>query len=158
MVEIEKGAPTFHLIEERLIEAAACWRRAPGVAAPSARATDGPWHLITKDWGDLLAALEGGHDIDARLRTAALTREEIGRRDEASGWIEAHVAEAGDRRIVWMALFHKADGRQPDWAWIMRQAGLRMGRDGVRMRYTRAVGGIVRALDRMGAPVAWAGI
>lgn len=143
---------TFDTVEDRLIEAAACWRRAPGGQRKQIMATDGPWHLIVADAGDYDARGGDGVSSDVVLRPASLSRAEVGRMEEATRWVELYVGES-DRRIVWMALFHKADGRTPDWRWIMGQVGLRRGVDGVRMRYNRAVGAIAKAVDRARVPV-----
>jgi hypothetical protein len=132
---------TFDLVEERLIEAAALWNRAPRVGAGGGYATDGPWHLVLREWGDWDA-----HE-DKPLRPAQLTRYEVGRRDEATAWVEAYVEPEEDRRILWLALYQKADGRRPDWAWIMKQIGWKRGRDGVRMRYRRVVTRVAQGLD-----------
>ena len=148
---------TFDLVEERLIEAAACWRRAPGGRHRPMMATDGPWHLIVADAGDYDARGGDGVSSDVALRPASLSRAEVGRMEEATLWIEVHVGES-DRRLVWLALFHKADSRQPDWRWIMGQIGVRRGLDGVRKRYSRAIAGVARALHKSRVPVVMARI
>lgn len=144
---------TYDLVEERLVEAAALWRRSPG-DGKWPFAADAPWHQMkrineTKD-GFLFHDARGCDltSSDVPLRPLPPTREEIGRRDEASAWLERYLDREIDRRVIALALDAKAYGHRPDWAWIMRRVGIERGRDGVRMRYERAVGRITKALTK----------
>lgn len=136
---------TFELVQERLIEAMLLWRRSPGGGAwPFA--SDGPWHLIRKEWSDW----------DARdpkpLRSLPLTRDEVRQRDETSQWM-ALVGER-DRPLVVLAITWKARGySQIPWKRMLRPLGLKFGADGLRMRYGRAIRAIAVELERRKVPV-----
>lgn len=145
------SAWTHELTENRLIEAAALWGRTPREGGGSRYASDGPWHLMLREWEDW-----GAHE-EKPLRRAQLSREDVARRDEATAWVQAHVEREEDRRIVWLALYSKADGRRPNWRWIKSRVAVKGGPDTMRMRYVRAVAAIAMGLNAAKIPVvqAW---
>lgn len=157
---------TPELVEERLIEAAAVWRRSKDREAHWQRLR-ACWPDVRHEydyWFDYRAEGKDGAPAEQRADLKALrlpvippSRAEMARRDAASGWIEQHVPER-DRRLVWLALVDKAAGRRPDWARILRKMGLARGKDGLRMRYARAMAGTARALNGAGVAVEAAGI
>ena len=131
---------TFDLVQERLVEAMELWRRSPG-GGKWPFASDGPWHLIRKEWSDW----------DARdpkpLRSLPLTRDEVRRRDEASGWFA--IINERDRPLVVLAITYLARGYgQVPWKRMLAPLGLKFGSDGLRMRYGRAIRALAMDLER----------
>lgn len=130
---------TFDMVQERLVEAVHLWRRSPGDGR-SPYATDGPWELASSDlWGPDV-------DKDAPLRPLPLRRREVAARDEASAWL-LFVPER-DRRLVVLAVTALAKGyKQVPWMDLRRPMGVKLGADGLRMRYGRAIRRICERLS-----------
>lgn len=140
--EAALGFWSFEAVEARLVETVELWRRMPG-GGPSPVAKDGPWHLIRAEWGDYA-------DADAAPRRLPLTRAEHAAMIEASGWLA--FAPERDRRLVVLAVTELARGRgQVPWLELRAKMGVRFGADGLRMRYSRAITAIARALNRRNA-------
>ena len=129
---------TFDAVQARMVEAVQLWWRMPG-GGQSPYAADGPWDLIRAEWGDY-------YDPDARPRPLPLSRAEVGRMTEASEWM-AWVPER-DRRLVTLALAMLAKGAaQVAWMRLRRPLGVRLGADGLRKRYGRAISAIAARLN-----------
>lgn len=122
----------FDRLEARLVEAVEFMNRLPkGGAWPFA--SDGPWHLIVKDWWDWDA-----HE-DKPLRRVPLTADQIERMNEALGWLLL-IPSADDRRLVGMALRNLAAGRKSvPWTKLLKPLGVKHGAHGLRKRYSRAL-------------------
>jgi hypothetical protein len=139
---------TFDLVREALVEATVLWRRSPGEGRwPFA--SDGPWHLMSRDVqaGDYDA--RGGFDSssDVAVRPLPLSREEVDRRDAVSEWMMM-VPAAADRRLLAVCLeFHARGYTQLPWAKIMRWMGVRRGKDGLQKRYRAALRAIAEGLN-----------
>lgn len=139
---------TFDLVREALVEAALLWRRSPG----SGRwpfASDGPWHLMSRDVhaGDYDA--RGGFDSssDVAVRPLPLSRVEVERRDAVSEWI-GMVPKEEDRRLLALCCEFYARGfAQLPWRRIKRVMGVERGEAGLRKRFERAVGAIAMSLN-----------
>jgi len=139
---------TFDLVREALVEASVLWRRSPG----SGRwpfASDGPWHLMTRETsaGDYDA--RGGFDAssDVAVRALPLSVEEVERRDMVSEWLRL-VPKAEDRRLVAVCCEIYASGtKQLPWGRIKRVMGVERGEGGLRKRFERAVGAIAMGLN-----------
>lgn len=79
-------------------------------------------------------------------RPLPLSRAEIARREEAVDWLVRWCPER-DRRLVMLALGYKARGGRVPWRGLLARIGQdKPGADGLRMRYERAVGAIVKGL------------
>lgn len=131
----------FADVEERLVEAMRLWWHVEGAGWPFA--SDGPWHLIatdkTWDW-DL------DRRPDVRVPKLPLTREQMMRRDEATGWLR-HAPDR-DRRLVVLGVTALAAGRKRvPFRALLRPMGLRTGADGLRKRYSRAISAICERLN-----------
>ncbi|HEU0045093.1 hypothetical protein [Sphingomonas sp.] len=131
------GSFTLAEVEERLVEAMlTCWRHAD---------RERGWQRLRSAWPEITRDVlagdyddRGGDMASAVLRPASLTRREVGEMEEAFGWVE--VLAPIDRKLVGLAVSELARGqRQVRWALVMRQMGLSRGRDGLRMRYGRAM-------------------
>lgn len=140
---------TFDLVREALVEAAMLWRRSPG----SGRwpfASDGPWHLMSRDVnaGDYDA--RGGFDTssDVAVRPLPLSRAEVDQRDRVTEWLMLLRSEE-DRRLLAICLDHHARGwKQLPWVdRIMPMLGMRRGKDGLAKRYRAALRAIAEALN-----------
>ena len=132
---------TFADVEERLIEAMRFWWHVDGGGWPFA--ADGPWHLIAADksWD-----WDKDRWADALPPKLPLSIEQMKRRDEATAWL-LH-APAQDRRLVLLAVRALAAGRKRvPWRQLLKPMGLKLGADGLRMRYGRAVTCICNALN-----------
>lgn len=158
------GAPgrlTWKDVEDRLVEAAELWLRTPGSGVgPGGRgpwATDGPWHLLTDEvraggtWEAWRQRIDLARDKTAKggegRRPMGLTAEEVTRRDQADGWMRL-IAE-DDRQLVMAAIWQQArTGRRVDWGSMLRLVGKERGKNGVRMRYQRALAGVAARLSR----------
>lgn len=130
---------TFDMVEERLVETVHLWRRSPGDGR-SPFATDGPWELVKREvYGPDV-------DKDAPLPRLPLRRSEVAARDEASGWLL--IVPERDRRLVVLAVTELAKGAaQVPWMRLRRPMGLKLGADGLRKRYTRAIQAICQRLN-----------
>lgn len=140
---------TYDLVREALIEAMALWHRSPGDGRwPFA--TDGPWHLMSRDLQADYDA-RGGFDSSSavELRPLPLSRAEVDWRDRVSHWILL-VPDPSDRRLLSVCLdFHARGYQRLPWARIMRRLRLFRGKDGVRRRYRAALGAIASSLNKL---------
>lgn len=128
----------FDRLEARLVEAMQFqWRTEGGTWG---FASDGPWHLIVRDWWDWAA-----HE-DKPVPRIPLSREQLRRMEEASGWL-AYAPER-DRKLVVLAITSLAAGRKVvPFRALLRPMGLRTGADGLRKRYSRAINAICQVLN-----------
>lgn len=139
---------TFDLVREALVDAMRLWHRSPGEGRwPFA--SDGPWHLMTRDLhaGDYDA--RGGFDgsSDVALHPLPLTREEVARRDAISEWLQ-FVPATDDRILVSLCCHYYARGyRQLPWGKIKRRMKVERGKGGLRKRFERAIGVIATDLN-----------
>jgi hypothetical protein len=139
---------SFDLVREALVDAMALWRRSPGEGRwPFA--SDGPWHLMSRDAqaGDYDA--RGGFDTssDVALRPLPLSREEVDWRDAVTEWL-ALVPAAADRRLLAICLDHHARGwTQLPWGRVMHAFGVTRGKDGLQKRYRLALRAIAERLN-----------
>jgi hypothetical protein len=139
---IEGGAGgfwTWQAVEDRLVEAVHQWRRMPG-GGRWPFASDGPWHLIRKQW----------EDWDARdpkpLRPLPLRRAEMREMEEATEWLL--VVPEVDRRLVVIVLTLRARGvNQGLWPQVRNLMGLKWGLEGLRKRYSRGLTAVARHLN-----------
>jgi hypothetical protein len=138
---------THAIVEERLVEAMALWRRSPDREAG--------WLHVRAFWPEVLRSgvfqIVGG-EIDypeekPELRPLPLTRAQVKEMTEASEWM-AHVPE-DDRRLLAIALAYKVQGKQPQWLKIKRRLGIAYGAHGLRKRYSRAITAICVALNSL---------
>lgn len=129
---------SFAAVEERLVEAMQLqWRTESGTWG---FASDGPWHLIVRDWWDWAA-----HE-DKPVPRIPLSREQIARMDEASGWLA--LAPERDRKLVVLAVTALAAGRKVvPWRALLRPLGIVRGADALRKRYGSALNVICKALN-----------
>ena len=139
---------TFDLVREALVEASVLWRRSPG-GGHWPFASDGPWHLMSRDAnaGDYDA--RGGFDTssDVSVRPLPLSREEVDRRDAVSEWMML-IPAAADRRLLAVCLIFHAQGyTQLPWAKIMPFMGVTLGKDGLAKRYRAALRAIAEGLN-----------
>ena len=129
---------TFAQVEERLVEAMEFARRIE--PRRWAFASDGPWHLIVRDWWDWAA-----HE-EKPVPRVPLSREQLARMEEAQGWL-VHAPER-DRKLVVLAVTALAAGRKVvPWRALLRPMGLQRGADGLRKRYGRAISAICERLE-----------
>jgi hypothetical protein len=139
---------SFDLVREALVEAAVLWRRSPGDGRwPFA--SDGPWHLMSRDVqaGDYDA--RGGFDTssDVAVRPMPLSRAEVEQRNRVSEWV-LMVPAPDDRRLLALCLeFHSRGYTQLPWGRIMGRMGVRRGKDGLQKRYRAALRAIAEALN-----------
>jgi len=163
LMKKERASWTEELVEERLIEAVELWGRSAafGYSLGSGPfATDAPWHLLTR-------AVRAGSTMDAwRVEqdeqlardprpapARGLSAAEVTRRDQAGEWLR-FVPER-DRKLLVEAVSEQArTGRRVDWMGMRAKVGVRLGADGLRKRYWRALGSIVRELGRGRVPMA----
>lgn len=147
---------TFDLVRDALVDAAALWRRSPGGGAwPFA--TDGPWHLMTRDQnaGDWDARGVDRTSSEVPLRPLPLTRDEVARRDAVSEWI-ALIPAADDRRLVWIACDYLAAGHaRVPWGKVKRRMRVKFGEHGLRRRFGRALAHVAQALNGGNSRVEW---
>lgn len=138
---------SFAAVEERMIEAALLWRRSPG-GGRWPFASDGPWHLLTRETraGDYDARGGEGGEAPA-LRSLPLSRDEVMERDEASGWLE--LVDERDRRLVALAIAEQArTSQRVNWMAMRAKMGIPLGAEGLRKRYSRSITAIARQLTR----------
>lgn len=131
---------TFDGVQARLVEAMEFQQRLPrGGGWPFA--SDGPWHLIVKDWWDWSA-----HE-DKPVPRVPLSREQLARMEEALAWV-LFVPSDDDRRLIAMAVRNLAAGRKTvPWTKLLKPMGVRHGAHGLRKRYSRAITCICNALN-----------
>jgi hypothetical protein len=138
-------------VEERLVEALRLWWRSPGGAPGSSGglAADGPWHLLTREVraGGKWEAWRQLHDESRgrRLPEPPPSAADISRRDEASAWL-AMVPER-ERWLVVAVVTMIAAGRRPDWGKALELGGIAHGKNGLRMRYQRAMTALAGAVS-----------
>lgn len=149
---------SFAGVEAALVEAVRMLRRLPGEGRMPF-ATDGPWHLISREAraeGDLQAwkqerEAEAVREERNRARAAGLTAEEVTCMETTLAWLE-HVAER-DRKLVVLALQQLAGGAaRVRWSAVRKGltvSGLaaEVGDRALGMRYSRALQGIARRLS-----------
>lgn len=148
---------TPEIVEDRLIEAMRfAWRDEPG-RWPFA--SDGPWHLIRREWND-----HGAHD-QAALPRMPLSRAERARMEEAMEWLRLtgdsgvkQLGEGGDALLIVLATrklaAHRGEGRgRVDWMAVLRRLQVKRGAGMLAQRYSRAVTVIVKHLDKARVPV-----
>lgn len=147
---------TFDAVRDALVDAAALWARSPG-GGHWPFASDGPWHLMTRERaaGDYDARGGEGVSSDVPIRPLPLSRDEVARRDGVSEWLRA-IDKPEDRRLVALACGYLArgHGRVP-WGQIKRKLGVAFGKDGLRRRFERAVSQIAKALNAGVLQVDW---
>lgn len=145
-------------VEAALVEAVRMLRRMPGEARMPF-ASDGPWHLISREAraeGDLQAwkqerEAEAVRDERNRARSGPLRAEEVTWMEGVLGWIE-WVGER-DRKLVVLALQQLAGGAaRVRWSTVRRglaSAGVadEVGDRALGMRYSRALQGVARQLS-----------
>ncbi len=129
---------TFADVEARLVEAMQFqWRTEGGTWG---FASDGPWHLIVRDWWDWAA-----HE-ERPVPRIPLSRDQLARMEEASAWLA--LAPERDRKLVVLAVTALAAGRKVvPWRALLKPLGMPRGADGLRMRYGRAITCICHALN-----------
>lgn len=131
----------FNDVERGLVEVMELWRRTPGSGRGSPFASDGPWELADRD-------LYGPDvDKDVPLRPAPLSRAEVAERDRVSAWIE--LVQERDRRLVSLAVVQMSSRgyKSPGFKELLPAMGLRLGADGLRKRYNRAIYKIASELN-----------
>jgi len=147
---------TFEAVRDALVDAAALWARSPG-GGRWPFASDGPWHLMTRERsaGDYDARGGDGVSSDVPLKPLPLSCEEVARRDAVSEWLRA-IEKPEDRRLVIMACDYLARGysRVP-WGKIKRRMGVAFGKDGLRRRHDRAISEVSKALNAGVLRVDW---
>lgn len=136
---LPEGFWTFDTVQEGLVEAMILWKRSPG-GGRWPFASDGPWYLVK-------AELYGPDvDKDAPLRPMPLTRAEVDERDATSEWLR--FVPDRDRRLVILAIAQIASGRaRVNWIGLRKPMRVKLGADGLRMRYSRAITAICRKLN-----------
>lgn len=137
---------TFDLVREALVEAAVLWRRSPGEGRwPFA--SDGPWHLMSRDVQSDYDA-RGGDLSEVVLRPLPLSRAEVDWRDRVTEWLML-VPSEGDRRLLGVCLDHHARGwQQLPWTnRIMPMLGVKRGKAGLQKRYRSALRAIAEGLN-----------
>lgn len=121
--------------QDRLIEAMiTCWRHPDRERA---------WQRVRSAWPDALYEAHehgaGGLEGEVALRSAKATRQDVAEMEEAFAWVDALTAD--DRKLVGIVIGMLAQGRRTiPWRHLLRRMGLTRGVDGLRMRYTRAIG------------------
>ena len=144
-------ASTVHEAEAMLVEAVRLWRRSPG-GGRWPFAGDGPWHLTQREGerGDYDA--RGGDGEAPRPRPLPLSVREVARRDAVTAWLEM-IPDDVDRRLVAAVVvqMERTGASQPDFMalrpWFPKRDGLIYGAEGLRMRYERVLGKLVRRLN-----------
>lgn len=132
---------TFDLVQERLVEAMLLWRRMPD--------RERGWLVVRAYWPEMRRHHHFGDyaDVEASPRALPLSRDEVGRMEEASAWLML-VGER-DRALVALAVSWLASGRaQVPWRRLLKPLGISFGSDGLRMRYGRAIRAIAVELER----------
>jgi hypothetical protein len=153
--------PTPEAMEEALVELRDLEWRAPGEGR-SPFASDGPWHLAQREWGDIAGVYsetlmqdQAGKVVRAwkldspRPRTP-LRMAEVDRLEQLRGWLLL-LPEAMDRRIIWAASFHLWRGEPMDWAGMKRAIAYPHSRQRLARRYREALCKLVCLVN--GVPV-----
>ena len=125
--EVEFGKSwSFEAVEQAMIDAVLLWRRSPG-GGRWPFASDGPWHLLTRETraGDYDARGGDGDQADAP-RPLPLSRAEVEVRDSVSSWLE--IVGERDRRLVALGIEEQArTGRRIDWMRMRGKMGVPLG-------------------------------
>ncbi|WP_242149578.1 hypothetical protein [Sphingomonas sp. BAUL-RG-20F-R05-02] len=136
---------SFEDLQERLVEAMRiCWRHPD---------RERGWQFVRSAWPE---AMQEPEDYNARvaiedyepIRTAALTRADVGAMEEAFGWLD-HVKPA-DRKLIGVAVtaLARGDTRVP-WGELTGPDGSLSGSaDYARIRYGRAMSRLCDRLNR----------
>ncbi|MDK8186710.1 hypothetical protein [Sphingomonas zeae] len=144
---LPNGAWTFDMVQDRLVEAmVTCWRGGDRERA---------WLHVRSAWPEIQRDRNAG-DYDARggeasssevaLRSASLTRVEVAEMEEAFAWVGR--LSVVDRKVLAVAIGQLASGkREVDWGRVLRKLDQATGRDGLRMRYARAIASICEVLN-----------
>ncbi len=142
------GFMTFDQVQDRLVEAVLLLWRLPD--------REKGWLRVRAMWPDVQREAQfdadgGNHaDLDAEPRIPPATRHEIAEMEVALGWMRFVVDR--DRRLVGLAIRQLARGaREVQWRALLAPMGLKLGADGLRMRYGRALAAIaagINAVDR----------
>lgn len=145
------GFMTFDMVQDRLVEAVLLLWRMPD--------RERGWLRVKAMWPDILRDrmfdADGGFhpEEDPQPRIPPATRHEIAQMEEALGWMR--FVGDDDRRLVGLAVRQLARGsREVRWRELLRPMGLRLGADGLRWRYGRALNAIavgIASTDRIGS-------
>lgn len=151
---VGKGqAWTFAAVEERLVEAMAAWRRAPDGDARYALGgrISSVWRHYAPSARDLASWDMLVEQRAVEPRPLPLSMAEVAAMEEASEWLR-FIGEA-DRRLVVIVLGIMASGeKRVPWSKIKRSMGIPYGADGLRMRYSRAIGRVAASLNAASPP------
>lgn len=123
---------TFAEVQARLVEAMQFWWRTPDREAA--------WLRVRAFWPEFRRHNHFGDyaDTEASPRPLPLSRAQIARRDQATEWLL--LVPERDRLLVALAIWSLARGKsQIPWRTLLPQMGLKLGADGLRKRYGRAV-------------------
>ncbi|QAY77911.1 hypothetical protein [Sphingosinicella sp. BN140058] len=144
----KSGSFTFQQVEDRLVEAMDLWRRSPD--------RERGWLHVKACWPEVVRQgwrvnTDGEHDEREAVqepRRPRPTRAQIEAMVEASEWLL--LAPEEDRRLVAAVLVCYARGmKKVPWMKIWDRFGRgRPGPDGLRMRYSRAITAIAKALGQ----------
>ncbi|MEA3541952.1 MAG: hypothetical protein U9R77_07520 [Pseudomonadota bacterium] len=138
---------SFADVEERLVEAMLVMRRLSDREAG--------WLRVKASWPDIVREHEAG-DYDARgylgnssdipLKPLPATRRDIAEMEEAFAWVLA--AKERDRRLIALAIGALARGeKRVPWMALRKPMGIKLGANGLRMRYERAMHLVVKAAN-----------
>ena len=140
VVPVSEGSVfwTFADVEARLVEAMQFqWRTESGTWG---FASDGPWHLIVRDWWDWAA-----HE-DKPVPRIPLSCEQLARMEEASGWLA--LAPEQHRKLVVLAVTALAAGRKVvPWRALRGLLRVKPGEDALRKRYAVSITAICKRLN-----------
>jgi hypothetical protein len=133
---------SFEEVEQRMVEAVLLWDRSPGQGRwPFA--SDGPWHLLTRQVRAGSAEDVWRHESDEVQRGDAprsrisLTLAEVATRDQASEWLA--ILPQHDRRLVVLALTDKARGRRVSWLRMRTRLDVQVTGEALSWRYRQAI-------------------
>lgn len=138
---MERPFYTFDMVEERLVEAMRLWWRMPD--------REKGWHAIRAFWPEMRRHNHFGDyaDTEGSPRPLPLTRDQVKEMETVGEWIAHHVQER-DRQLVVLALMERAKGRkQVRWSRIRLRLSADISRQGLWMRYQRAIRAIAEALN-----------
>ncbi len=135
------------------------WRMPVAGFGGSPFASDGPWHLMTREAGTGDYDARGGDMDDAPAPRVPLSAEDHAAAERLGQWLKLldtrprrrreraeHVA---DGAIVAAAMRQKAAGRsQVDWNRVLRVLGLRRGAGMLRQRFDRAMDWLADAVAK----------
>lgn len=144
---------SFEEVEQSLVEAMLLWSRSPGQGRwPFA--TDGPWHLLTRQvragsaddvWRHESDAVKRGDISPARI---SLTLAEVATRDQVSEWLA--IVPEQDRRLVVLALCDMARGRRVSWLRMRTRLDVQLTGEALSWRYRQAIRRIAAHLSANG--------